>query len=258
MAITQKLVGHTARRTTDVRISMRFAFGMHGTPHPVPRPVPVLRAAGLVIVALAVIGAGLTAKSLTADRGPDPNRPAFEVGIADPAPTSFGTIAVEFAEFLGGPTANALTGATHNVGALVAPNRMQVEATVTISNFSKQVVRYAPDQFTLKVGKGDPLLAKRSSVTAGELQPDASIDVRLIFETGLSKAPATLSYTEATTGPPVLMRLGRHTGQPQRAHGEKPGEILGVGQQHHTATPAGNAGKAAAAGPAGATSGRSP
>jgi hypothetical protein len=194
----------------------------------------VLRTASMLVALCAAVGAVLALMSAIRTTPEQPNRPAFEVGIAHPASTSFGTVAVEYAQFLGGPTANALTGAAHNVGALVAPDKMQVEATVTITNFSKKTVAYSPSQFTLLVGdSAKPLVAKRASIGDGTLQPDAGIDVRLTFETGLSKKEMRLRYAETEGGGPILMRLGHHTVTPQRAHGEKPGQILGIGQLYH-------------------------
>jgi hypothetical protein len=204
-------------------------------------PTALVRAAGLVVALLAAVGVALAVQSATRGAPVDPTRPAYEVGIADPAPTSFGTVSVEFAEFLGGPTANALTGATHNVGALIPADRMQIEATVTLSNVSRDVVPYAPEQFTLLLdGADEPIVAKRASVGPGTLQPDAAIDVRLIFEAPLSTAAATLRFAESPNDAPVHMALGRHNGKPQRAHGEKPGAILGVGQQTHDPAVAGD------------------
>ena len=199
-----------------------------------PLAVPILRLGAVVVLGLALVGAMLATKLVTAGPADDPNRPAFEVGIAHPAPTTFGTIAVEFAQFLGGPTANALTGASHNVGALIPPDRMQIEATVTITNFAKHTVDYSPAQFELLIGKSaTPLVATRASVGPGTLQPDAGIDERLVFEAPLSRADVTLRYRETPTSPPILMKLGHHTGLPQRAHDEKPGEIVGIGQTLH-------------------------
>lgn len=198
------------------------------------RALPALRASGLLVALLALVGLILAVKLVVAGAPPDPNRPAYEVQIANPAPTSFGTIAVEFAQFLGGPSLNALTGANHNVGGLVGADKMQIEATVTITNASKRTVDYSPEQFELFVGKKPtPLHPVRASVGPGTLQPDAGIDERLVFVTDLSKAEATLSYRETPTTPPILVHLGRSTGQPQRAHGEKPGEVLGIGQTFH-------------------------
>ncbi len=194
----------------------------------------MLRTAGMLVALCAAVGAVIALMSAVRSTPEHPNRPAFEVGIAHPASTSFGTVAVEYAQFLGGPTLNALTGAAHNVGALVPPNKMQVEATVTITNSSKSTVAYSPTQFALLVGgSAKPIIAKRASVGEGTLQPDAGIDVRLTFETGLSKKNMTLRYVERDGSGPILMRLGHHTVTAQRAHGEKPGQILGVGQTFH-------------------------
>ena len=200
----------------------------------------VLRTVGMLVALCAAVGAVLALMSALRTAPDHSNRPAFEVGIAHPAATSFGTVAVEYALFLGGPTATALTGASHNVGALVPTDKMQVEATVTITNSSKSVVHYSPAQFSLLVGdSATQIIPKSASVVAGTLQPDAGIDVRLTFQTGLSKKDMTLRYSENDGGGPVLMRLGHHTVTPQRAHGEKPGQILGIGSLYHAnhATP---------------------
>jgi Domain of unknown function (DUF4352) len=194
----------------------------------------VLRAGGFLVGAGAVVGALIalmTAFRATPER---PGHAAFEVGIAHPASTSFGTVAVEFAQFLGGPSLNALTGSAHNVGALVTPDKMQVEATVTITNFSTSPVTYSPSQFGLMVGaNAKPILVDRASVGEGTLQPDAGIDVRLTFVTPLSTKDLKLRYVEGDGSGPILMRLGHHTVTTQRAHGEKPGQVLGVGQTFH-------------------------
>jgi hypothetical protein len=194
----------------------------------------------MLVALCAAVGAAIALMSALRTTPEFPNRPAFEVGIAHPAPTSFGTIAVEYAQFLGGPTQAALTGASHNVASLVPPDKMQVEATVTITNFSKSVIHYSPTQFSLLVGdSAKQILPKSASVVAGTLQPDAGIDVRVTFQTGLSKKDVTLRYSENDGSGPVLMRLGHHTVTPQRAHGEKPGQILGIGSLYHAshATP---------------------
>jgi hypothetical protein len=198
------------------------------------RPVMMLRAAGVLVLLCAAVGVVIAVMSAVRGAPADPNRPAFEVGIAHPAPTSFGIVAVEYAQFLGGPTLNALTGSNHNVGALVPPDKMQVEATVTITNFSKHTVDYSPTQFSLLVGNSTkPILVKHASTGDGTLQPDAGIDVRLTFQTGLSKKDMALRYVERDGSGPILMRLGHHTVSAQTAHGEKPGQVLGVGQTSH-------------------------
>ena len=198
------------------------------------RPVMIRRVGGVLVALCAVLGAVIAVTSTLRSAPTVPNRPAFEVGIAHPAPTSFGIVAVEYAQFLGGPTLNALTGSNHNVGALVPPDKMQVETTVTITNFSKHTVDYSPTQFSLLVGNNaKPVLAKHASTGEGTLQPDAGIDVRLTFVTSLSKKDITLRYVERDGSGPILMRLGHHSVAAQAAHGEKPGQVLGVGQTYH-------------------------
>ena len=70
---------------------------------PDQRPVMVLRTAGMLVALCAAVGAVLALMSALRTTPDHPNRPAFEVGIAHPASTSFGTVAVEYALFLGGP-----------------------------------------------------------------------------------------------------------------------------------------------------------
>ncbi len=228
-----------------------------GTSLRIALPARLLRTAGVLVAAMAVAGAALAVMTIAGGPPPDPDQPAFEVGIANPAPTSFGTVAVEYAQFLGGPTAAALTGATHNVGSLVTPDEMQVEATVTITNSSKRVVSYSAGQFELLIGSAPALAPTRSSAPEGRLQPDARIDERLVFAAPLSSAEVTLRYRENASSRPVTMRLGRHTVTPQRAHGERPGKITGIGDVHH-AMPATTSGDPAATDTGHAHSGRGP
>ena len=86
---------------------------------------------------------GRRAAALERDASLAPEGPA---AIAQDVPTSFGVVAVESVTQNAGPTAKALAGMTHGVGNLVPPNKIQVDATVTLTNLLDAAVHYSPEQ----------------------------------------------------------------------------------------------------------------
>jgi hypothetical protein len=178
-----------------------------------PRPARAL--AGIVALAaaaLAVAGVVL-AIGIVRTGAPQPTPlalPPGPFGTAQDIPTSFGVVAVEHAEKLAGPTAKALSGVTHGVGNLVPPNRVQVQASVTLTNLLEHPVAYSPTQFRLLVGpKRRPVRTLRSNLRPGTLQPDASIDGRLVFVVPRNGAALWVEYTDPGRAKPILIDLGR-------------------------------------------------
>lgn len=195
------------------------------TASPAPRSSR-LTAAVLVAVtlsmALAAVGAylatgmfadGRHAAALERDASVAPDRPA---GIAQDVPTSFGVVAVESVTRNAGPTAKALAGVTHGIGNLVAPNKVQIDATVTLTNLQNKLVRYSPQQFKLHATRGGKpahgarsLRLSRASVPGGTLQPNASIDATLTFVVPRDGRKLWMSFDDPSRAPPVLFDLGR-------------------------------------------------
>ena len=156
------------------------------------RPRIGLLALILAVAALSAAGMALAASLVSngAPRAAAPSLPAGPFGTAEDIPTSFGVVAVEYAEKLNGLTAKDLAGTMHGIKGYVPPNKVQVQASATMTNLTDQPV---------------VLLARRSSSSwpprtrghrhrpprarAGEherqgraaLQPDAAVDARLSF-----------------------------------------------------------------------------
>jgi hypothetical protein len=180
-----------------------------------------LLAATLAVV-LAAVGAylasgmfadGRHAAALQRDASVAIDRPA---AIAQDVPTSFGVVAVESVTQNAGPTAKALAGMTHGVGNLVPPNKIQVDATVTLTNLRGKLAHYSPQQFRLhatragKPARGDrSFRLARATVPPGTLQPNASIDATLTFVVPRDGKKLWMTFNDPARGPPVLFDLGR-------------------------------------------------
>ena len=115
--------------------------------------LPVL---GVVAGSVALAGAGaiLALGILIAGRGGIRDPPAYEVGRD--AVTSFGTVAIQQVELLGGLSAQDLGGMTHGVQNLVPPDKVQLQLSILLTNSSPRPVLYAlTDQFRLVSETGD-------------------------------------------------------------------------------------------------------
>jgi hypothetical protein len=187
---------------------------------------PRLTAAALVTAALALVlaaaGAYLAAGMFADGRDADALHRDASVALDGPAaiaqdvPTSFGVVAVESVTQNAGPTAKALAGMTHGVGNLVPPNKIQVDATVTLTNLQGKLVHYAPQQFNLHATRGEKpargarsFRLSRASVAPGTLQPNASIDATLTFVVPRDGRKLWMTFDEPARGPPVVFDLGR-------------------------------------------------
>jgi len=111
---------------------------------------------GVVAGSIALAGAGaiLAIGMLIAGRGGIRDPPAYEVGRD--AVTSFGTVAIQQVELLGGLSAQDLGGMTHGVQNLVPPDKVQLQLSILLTNSSPRPVLYAlTDQFRLVSETGD-------------------------------------------------------------------------------------------------------
>jgi hypothetical protein len=111
----------------------------------------VLLAAGGVVVDRGMFRLGHDTAALPRDSALAPGRIA---GLAEDVPTSFGVVAVESFTKTAGPTAKALAGVTHGIQSLVPPDKVGVQASVTVTNLQARPQPYAPDQFRLYATKG--------------------------------------------------------------------------------------------------------
>jgi hypothetical protein len=181
-----------------------------------PRPLLAVLAA---LLAAAILGAYLAAGVVSA--GGDDPAPSADgpFALRDAVPTSFGVVAVEYAEKNAGPTAKALGGMTHGIGDRVKADQIQVQAFATITNLDHRVVEYSPAQFSLAAGSKDakPLPITAASVKPGTLQPNAAIDVRLTFVAPRKGEKLWVRYKDPARKAPVFIDLGRVSKTPRGA-----------------------------------------
>lgn len=182
--------GRPRRRTADARVASR------------PRRA---RLVGLLVVtaAMAVAGVVVAVSVLGGLRRPG----LFDAGTS--VPVSFGVVSVDHAERLGGLTSRELGGVDHGIKGLVPSDRMQVQATVSLTNLRRAPVPYTPRQFRLRVGRAPAVGASSGTMAVGRLQPHASLTARLSFVVRRSDVPLRLEFRDAGRRRPVLIRLGR-------------------------------------------------
>jgi hypothetical protein len=211
---------------------------MSATPSVVGRPRgrrPRARTAAVALVllatlALAVAGAVIAANIIAAGVpvAPAPEQLPGPFGTAQDIPTSFGVVAVEHAEKINGTTAKELGGNTHGISGFVAPNKVQVQASVTLTNLLDKPIAYDPRQFRLLVGADrKPVSSVKSNMRPGTLQPDASIDGRLIFVAPRTGSKLSIEFADPGRAKPLLIDLGRTGKTPPNAFD---------GFQHHKGT----------------------
>ena len=173
----------------------------------------------LSVVALAAGGVGISIGLI--DRGAaQPTVPALKgpFGVSQDIPTSFGAVAIDNVEKVNGLTAKALAGVTHGISNYVPPNKVQVQASVTLTNLLSQTVDYSPTQFRLLIGrKRKPVKEVRASFKPGTLQPDASISGQLKFIAPRTGSQLWIEFTDPKGSRPMLIDLGKTGKTPDNA-----------------------------------------
>ena len=173
----------------------------------------------LSVVALAAGGVGISIGLI--DRGAaQPAVPALKgpFGVSQDIPTSFGAVAIDNVEKVNGLTAKALAGVTHGISNYVPPNKVQVQASVTLTNLLSQTVDYSPTQFRLLIGrKRKPVKEVRASFKPGTLQPDASISGQLKFIAPRTGSQLWIEFTDPKGSRPMLIDLGKTGKTPDNA-----------------------------------------
>src|SRR4051794_14139598 len=99
----------------------------------------VAAAAVGALLALGMVRSGEDAAALRADSARAPRAPA---AVGQDVTTSFGVVAVQSITRSAGPTAKALAGVTHGIQNLIAPDKVQIVATVTLTNLRLSPVPY--------------------------------------------------------------------------------------------------------------------
>lgn len=188
-----------------------------GAPAPASpaRPTALLALVGTV-VALAGAGAYLSAGLVSAAGAPAPAPSTGPFGLTEPGPASFGAVAIEHAEKVVGVTNRDLAGRTHGVADIVTADKVRVQASATLTNTGGEVAPYSPAQFALVATEGRRPVAsdKRlkvagSSIKAGTLQPDASIDARLSYVVPRDRSRLWVEFRDRGRAQPLLFDLGR-------------------------------------------------
>lgn len=174
---------------------------------------------GFFLAGLSIGGGSDRAGPGAAGTRPD-NTGAYSVG--EPAPTGFGTLAVNSTDSFGGPTAEDLGGQVHGVADLVAANRSQLEVAITLTNRDAEPVHYSWRQFSVVAGRGDEAPADRiparpGSVEPGALAPGASVTATASFVVPRRDRDLLLSYAEGPADDPVLIDLGKTSTAPPAA-----------------------------------------
>jgi hypothetical protein len=186
--------------------------GFRRTPEPVARRTALLVSYIAGAVALLLVGGYLAVGVISRGAPKDPvvALPPGPFGTAQDIPASFGVVAVEHVEKTSGLTAKDLAGATHGISGYVAPNKVQVQASVTLTNLLDHPIAYDPRQFRLLVGKQrKPIDEVRSNLRPGVLQPDASIDAQLQFVAPRNGSKLWIQFTDPGRSKPILIDLGR-------------------------------------------------
>jgi hypothetical protein len=213
----------------DARIAPHEA-GLRRTTEPVARRTALLIGYIAGAVALVLVGAYLAVGVVSRGAPKDPvvALPAGPFGTAQDIPASFGVVAVEHVEKTNGLTAKDLSGATHGISGFVAPDKVQVQASVTLTNLLDHPIAYDPRQFRLLVGRQrKPIDEVRSNLRPGTLQPDASIDSQLKFVAPRDGSKLWIEFTDPGRAKPLLIDLGRTGKTPANAFD---------GFQHHKGT----------------------
>jgi hypothetical protein len=171
----------------------------------------VALAAGGVKIGIGLIERGAEEPTVPVLKGP--------FGVSQDIPTSFGAVAVDNVEKVNGLTAKALSGVTHGISNYVPPNKVQVQASVTLTNLLEAKSQaYSPTQFRLLVGKDKkPVKEVRASFRPGRLQPGANMSGQLLFIAPRNGAKLWIEYTDPKRSAPVLIDLGKTGRTPDNA-----------------------------------------
>ncbi len=179
---------------------------------PLPRRTALIVGYIAAAAALVAIGGYLTVGLIAHGAPKDPviALPQGPFGTAQDIPASFGVVAVEHVEKINGLGAKALAGVTHGISGFVAPDKVQVQASVTLTNLLDHPISYDPRQFRLLVGeKRKPLEEVQSNLRPGTLQPDASIDSQLKFIVPRDGSRLWIEFSDPGRTKPILIDLGR-------------------------------------------------
>jgi hypothetical protein len=170
----------------------------------------VALAAGGIAISVGLIERGAPAPKVAVLKGP--------FGVRQPIPTSFGSVSIDSVQKLNGLTAKDLSGVTHGISNYVPPNKVQIQASVTLTNLLTEPVSISPTQFRLLVGrKRKPVGKVRASFKPDTLQPTASISGVLKYVAPRTGSKLWIEFADPKLGRPIFVDLGRTGKTPANA-----------------------------------------
>lgn len=129
--------------------------------------------------------------------------------VGESVPTTFGIVAVEHAELRGGLSAAELGGVTHGVRNLTTDAQAEVQASITLTNQTNDVVKYSPGQFRVLMGPSHvPVPLTGTSLLDGSLQPSANVNGTLSFIVARNDQQVLLEYRDLN-GRRIFIDLGK-------------------------------------------------
>lgn len=159
---------------------------------------------GLVALAIALGFAGmLLAAQLVARPQPTPE-PGQEVL------TSFGTLRVTRVDLIDGLTPEDLAGMTHGIQNLVPADKVQVAASVLLTNRGQRPVDYSPaQQLRVVSSSGAAVEALSGQVAETSVLPArASLTTNVSYTAPRDGGELWLEYLDPGRGAPIRVRLG--------------------------------------------------
>ncbi len=177
-------------------------------------------------IQLALVGAYLAARVLSGggDHGAavassaNPG-PAGTCGIACDVRTSFGSLVVGSAQAMPGLTAKDLAGNVHGIAGYVAPDQVQVQVTLEMTNRLRTPIEYSPDQFSLVQSGGKPIPVRAANIKPSKLYPDAAIDATLIFVAPRKGQKLQLAFKDRERAEPFLVDISHVDTSPKKGAG---------------------------------------
>jgi hypothetical protein len=190
-----------------------------------PAGRPAVNRLPLIALVLSVVALAARGRKIGVGRiergAPQPTIPQLKgpFGVSQDIPTSFGAVAIDNVEKVNGLTAKALSGVTHGISNYVPPNKVQVQASVTLTNLLEDRSQaYSPTQFRLLLGKNKkPVREVRASFRPGRLQPGANMSGQLKFIAPRNGSKLWIEFTDPKRSAPVLIDLGRTGRTPDNA-----------------------------------------
>lgn len=162
-----------------------------------------------IVAGVSVLAAAGAIGSIVSVSSSSPPQVIYRTG--ESVKTSFGIVAVEFANVLPGVSSDELAGQTHNVHNLVDDAKANVTVSATLTNLSDRPVSYSATQFRVVLGNGKPVPVSTTSIRNGVLQPSSNVDEQLSFVVPRANEAVYVEFRDPD-GRSIKIRVG-HTDQ---------------------------------------------